>query len=207
MNTNTDTARIAAALAEPFAAEEVHWKPKKLYPKDNPTRALAIPYIDARLVMDRLDAVLGPANWKDEYEHLAGGAVLCKLSLRIEGEWLTKCDVGGESAQEDAADRAKSAVSDALKRAAVHWGLGRYLYKIPGQWLDFDRVKGFKQMPVLPAFAMPGGKALSAPKAPPPRKPAAAVNGYARDGTAPPPAVVQAPPEADGDDPESDIPF
>jgi len=213
MTDNTDAARIAEALAAPFEVSEIKWKPKKLHPKNDPTRALAIPYLDARLVMERLDYVLGPTNWKDEYEHIPGsnGAVLCKLSLRINGEWLTKCDVGGESAQEEAADRSKAAVSDALKRAAVHWSIGRYLYKVPGQWLDYDRQKGLKQIPVLPPFAVPGGKTSPAPKAQPQRKSAAmngtATNGTPQNGTASPRlALLEPPPEA-GDYNESDIPF
>ncbi len=51
---------------------------------------------------------------------------MCKLSLKIDGAWLTKCDVGGQSEQPDDGDRAKSAHSDALKRAAAAWGIGRY---------------------------------------------------------------------------------
>jgi hypothetical protein len=38
-----------------------------------------------------------------------------------------------------AGDRMKAAFSDALKRAAVKLGIGRFLYHVPGQWVDYDR--------------------------------------------------------------------
>jgi hypothetical protein len=48
---------LAQALAAPFAVEEVHFKPGALS-KDK-SKALALAYIDARTVMNRLDQVLG----------------------------------------------------------------------------------------------------------------------------------------------------
>ena len=84
-------------------------------------------YIDARHVMDRLDEVLGPANWEDSYRETPSGRVLCKLSLNIDGQWISKEDGAGETSFEGE----KGAISDALKRAAVKWGIGRYLYALP----------------------------------------------------------------------------
>jgi hypothetical protein len=133
-----DVARILKAFLEPFAADEIKYKPAKV--KDN--RCLALAYIDARLVLDRLDEVLGLNGWKDEYTVLPGGTeVECRLSIRIAGEWITKADVGGESEQPDGGDRMKAAYSDALKRAAVKFGIGRFLYRLPQQWMDYDPVR------------------------------------------------------------------
>src|SRR5438094_5089004 len=68
-------------------------------------------------------------------------------------------DVGGQSEQPDEGDRRKAAFSDALKRAAVKFGIGRYLYRLPAQWVDYDPVKKqLAQLPQLPAFALPKGK-------------------------------------------------
>ena len=111
----TPTQAIAKQLAAPFAANEVHLKPGAV----SGNRALAMPYIDARAVMDRLDAVLGIDGWRDAYETLDDGAVLCRLSCRIGETWIEKADVGGASGQPDPGDRRKAAFSDALKRAAV----------------------------------------------------------------------------------------
>lgn len=97
-----------------------------------------MPYIDARAVMDRLDRVLGIDGWRDAYEVLADGTVLCRLGCKIGRVWIVKADVGGASEQKDAGDRRKAAFSDALKRAAVKFGVGRYLYQLKPVWRDYD---------------------------------------------------------------------
>lgn len=94
------------------------------------TKALALAYITSRAVMDRLDAVAGPANWKDEYQFLSDG-VVCTLSLRIDGEWIAKTD----GAPYTNFEGFKGGISDSLKRAAVKWGIGRYLYALPAMWV------------------------------------------------------------------------
>src|SRR5581483_208283 len=119
-------------------------------------RALALGYVDARVIQDRLDEVLGVEGWQDEYECLPDGSVICRLRLRIGDAWVTKMDVGGPSEQPDGGDRMKAAFSDALKRAAVKFGVGRYLYRLPSQWVDYDPVKRqFRGTPNLPGQALP----------------------------------------------------
>lgn len=145
---NETTNEIAKQLAAPFAVNEVHLKPGAV----SGNRALAMPYIDARAVMDRLDAVLGLDGWKDAYETLDDGAVLCRLSCKIGETWIEKGDVGGASGQPDAGDRRKAAFSDALKRAAVKFGIGRYLYQSKAVWRDYDpRTRQFVKAPAAPA--------------------------------------------------------
>lgn len=52
----------------------------------------------------------------------------------------------------------KAAFSDALKRAAVKLGVGRYLYRLGGQWVDHDeKARQFKRTPTLPAWAVANG--------------------------------------------------
>jgi hypothetical protein len=144
---------ITAALAAPFDAGEVKFKPQAV--KNN--RALALAYVDARVIQDRLDEVLGVEGWQDEYQLLPDGSVVCKLTLKLGDQWITKMDVGSPSEQPDSGDRLKAAFSDALKRAAVKFGVGRYLYRLQSQWADYDPVKKqFARPPQLPAFAQPG---------------------------------------------------
>jgi hypothetical protein len=76
--------------------------------------------------MDLLDEVVGPQSWQDHYREVAG-KVYCDLSLNVGGEWITKSDCGAESHFE----REKGQASDAFKRAAVKWGIGRFLYQLP----------------------------------------------------------------------------
>ena len=80
-------------------------------------------YIDARQVMNRLDEVFDVGGWQAHYEHI-GGRMICKLSCLIGGKWVTKSDGAGDTNIEGD----KGGISDALKRAAVLWGIGRYLY-------------------------------------------------------------------------------
>jgi hypothetical protein len=152
---------ITQALAAPFDSSEVKFKPAVV----SGNRALALAYVDARVIQDRLDDVLGVEGWQDEYEILPDGSVVCKLRLRLGDEWITKMDVGGPSEQPDEGDRRKAAFSDALKRAAVKFGVGRYLYRLPSQWVDYDPHKRtFVRPPTLPRSAVPAKKEAPAPK-------------------------------------------
>lgn len=97
-------------LAAPFAFSEIEVKCQTVSKQSD--TALASPYFDARAVRNRLNAVLGRENWKPEYRDTPKG-VICALSLRINGEWVTK---------EDGADYTdiapfKGGISDAFKRA------------------------------------------------------------------------------------------
>jgi hypothetical protein len=177
MTTETTAARdadvraITAALSDPFEPTEVKFKPQMV--KNN--RALAMAYIDARLIQDRLDEVVGVENWEDAYKILTDGSVMCRLRVKLGDRWITKTDVGSPSEQPDSGDRLKAAFSDALKRAAVKFGIGRYLYRLKADWVDYDPVKKqLTQLPRLPAWALPrAAKPAPEPKAekPKPAKP------------------------------------
>ena len=156
-----DAKEITARLAAPFEPTEIKFKPQSV--KGN--RALALAYLDSRAVMDRLDDVLGTEGWMDEYHLLPDGSVMCKLQLHLGGNWVTKMDVGSMSEQPDGGDRMKAAFSDALKRAAVKFGIGRYLYRLQAVWADYDPAKRqFVSPPQLPASARPKPKVEAAAK-------------------------------------------
>lgn len=152
MSEQRTVGEIAKRLAEPFPAEEVEFRPGMV--KGN--RALALAYVNARTIMQRLDDVVGVEGWSDDYQPLEGGIMLCRLQVLLGGVWVVKADVGGMSEQPDGGDRAKASVSDALKRAAVKFGCGRYLYSLPTIWADYDpQRKQFTTVPQLPAWALP----------------------------------------------------
>jgi len=111
-----------------FPPESIHWRAQTVT-KDG-TKALALAYLDARDVMDRLDSVCGSENWQDRYE-FSGARTICYLSIRINDEWISKADGAGDTDVE----AEKGAISDALKRAAVKWGIGRYLYDMGNVWV------------------------------------------------------------------------
>lgn len=141
-----------ARLSDLFDPSMVKWKPSATT-KDK-TRAMAVAYIDARCVMDRLDEVVGPMGWSDSYKLLPNGCVECSLAVM----GVSKADVGSESEQPDDGDKTKAAYSDALKRAAVKFGIGRYLYKLPSAWVPYDESKRrLVETPRLPSWAIPSG--------------------------------------------------
>ncbi len=143
---------LTERLSAPFDSREVKFKPAVV----SGHRALALAYVDARVIQDRLDDVLGVTGWQDEYECLPDGSVVCRLRLRLGEEWIAKMDVGGQSEQPDEGDRRKAAFSDALKRAAVKFGIARYLYRLPQLWCDYDPQKRqFTRPPTLPPEALP----------------------------------------------------
>ena len=116
-------------LAEPFDLEDIEVRAGATN-GDN-TQCMALAYTTSRAVMDRLDNVVGPENWRDEYKEGPQGGVLCGISLFCGENWVTKWD-GAENTQYEAV---KGGLSDAFKRAAVKWGIGRYLYNLPNTWV------------------------------------------------------------------------
>lgn len=129
---------IHDALTAPFHADEVKFKPQAFHRESG--RALALPHIDARAVAARLDAVAGPEHWSDRYHLLPGSAVaiLCTLTIcGVAKEGIGEARITGNPEEE----LYKSAESDALKRAATKFGIGRYLYALPKQYLPYDGKK------------------------------------------------------------------
>ena len=94
------------------------------------TMALALPYIQARAIQNRLDDVVGFHNWQVSYREISGGFI-CSLSLCIDGVWITKEDGAGMTDFESI----KGGISNAFKRvAASGFGIGRYLYEFKKNW-------------------------------------------------------------------------
>lgn len=152
---------IAFELAAPFPPNEIRFRPGAV--KKDKTAALPLAYIDARSVLHRLDAVVGIANWRDRYTVLPGGCVECELSLRIDGEWIGKSDVGTPSDQHGG-DEVKAAYSDALKRAAVRWGIGRFLYDMEMPWTPINANGFFSVQPQIPEWCSPEAYYRNRPK-------------------------------------------
>lgn len=129
MNNETLTKQLSA----PFADSEIEWRVMRCGKTAKGVWAIIVPYVQSRAIMNRLDEVVGISNWKDSYESLPldnKQGCLCQLSLRIEDEWITKTD-GADYTNIEAT---KGGISDALKRAAVKFGIGRYLYSMPEFW-------------------------------------------------------------------------
>lgn len=121
-------------LKKPFPPSEINWRIGQAGKKKNgEIWAKVLAYLDSRAVMDRLDEVCGPGNWQTEYKEWSVGdahGVICGISIKIGDEWITKWDGAGNTDFE----AIKGGLSDSFKRAAVHWGIGRYLYGIGESW-------------------------------------------------------------------------
>jgi len=123
---------ITAKLAAPFPANVVSWRVGPTT-KDK-AKGMALAYIDARDVMNRLDEACGPFGWQSRHE-TDGKKVTCHIGIRApEGEWVWKSDGAGETDTEGE----KGSYSDSLKRAAVSWGVGRYLYDVDSPWVPIE---------------------------------------------------------------------
>jgi hypothetical protein len=122
-------------LSAEFHPASVHWRVQGTpFKGRDGYSALALAYLDARDVMDRLDDVCGPANWQTEFTETAKGRVICRLGILAGPDWVWKSDGAGDTDVEGD----KGGISDALKRAAVSWGIGRYLYRLPSPWVPCD---------------------------------------------------------------------
>jgi len=116
-------------LADPFPTNVVKWRAGPKRQSDGKIKPLA--YVDARIVMQRLDDVLGPENWQDEYIE-APKRIICRIGIKIDGEWIWKSDGAGDTDMEGE----KGGMSDAFKRAAVKFGIGRYLYGVDADYVE-----------------------------------------------------------------------
>ena len=116
-------------LAAPFTDEELEWRVQSCGKKGDKIWAIIVPYVQSRAIMDRLDSVVGPEGWADSYrETSAGGEDGYICTLAVKGV----CRQDGSPAS--AIEPIKGGISGALKRAAVKFGMGRYLYHFPIQW-------------------------------------------------------------------------
>jgi len=135
-------------LKNPFDPKFVKWRVGATN-KDK-TKGIALAYIDSREVMKRLDDVCGVDGWQDKYIPMDGGFI-CELSIKIGDQWITKSNAAGNTKVEPI----KGGASDALKRAAATWGIGRYLYYLPNVWVELNDHKQLAVQPQLPNWALP----------------------------------------------------
>lgn len=169
-----DYKSLMEALCKPFEPKDLEWRAQSATLKSGNNggyRVLIVPYVTSRAIMNRLDEVAG-AMWKDEYTPVSLGnnhGIRCILSLKIGDEWIRRED-GAETSK---MEPIKGGYSNALKRAGVKWGIGRYLYDLPPFWVDVLQqgqhyvngqfkikktdtwVSGYYNTPKLPDFAVP----------------------------------------------------
>ena len=185
------------SLKTPFPPDDIEWRVGRAgYARDGKSIwCMALAYVTNRAIMDRLDEVCGAENWRNEFREWHGQSQLCGISIKIGDEWITKWD----GADNTDIESTKGGLSDSMKRAAVQWGIGRYLYGLKedfativeerssvarrGSFKDKDKknVSFWWLPPHLPDWALPNGyaqkaatevqeKAQSQKQSPPPKR-------------------------------------
>ncbi len=96
--------------------------------------ATILAYKDARVDINRLNAVCGPLGWQREHKRDNHN---CVVSLWDESEnhWVSKEDTGTESM----AEAQKGLASDSFKRACFNWGIGIELYDYPLMQVELNK--------------------------------------------------------------------
>ena len=133
-----DIQAMRAGLSKPFAPEDLEWR-SQVTSKDK-SSGLAVPYVTNRAIQDRLDDVVGPENWHNEFKSWHGNgkreAQICGISIYFEGRgFITKWD----GAEDTDIEPVKGGLSDSMKRSAVQWGIGRVLYKMNPIWVGIEQ--------------------------------------------------------------------
>ena len=130
---------IAKALQAPFPDSDIEWRAQRSGIKNGKGWAVLLAYVTNRAIQERLDDAVGIENWKNEYLPAPDGGVMCGISIRFDSndEWITKWD-GAENTNVEAV---KGGLSGAMKRAAVQWGIGRYLYNLDATVVHLNEVK------------------------------------------------------------------
>lgn len=118
-------------LRAPFPASIIHVKIQSLNKARD--KAMLVKYLQHTDVLNRLEEV-DPAwhskvTWRQEFLGERNSPFCVSIALTIKG--VTRENVGE-------GDDPKSAYSDAIKRAAMLFGVGRYLYDEETQWVSYN---------------------------------------------------------------------
>jgi len=162
-------------IRKPFHVAEVEWRIQRSGYSGEKIWAVAVPYITARAVHDRLDEAFGSTGWYNEFRvmEVPGGVsgVICRMNyLDPEtAEWRYKENGAGQTHIEPF----KGGLSDAEKRAFEQLGGGRYLYNLGDEFVEVADKRNEKfcnyartpkphdkvfywAIPSLPDWAIPG---------------------------------------------------
>jgi len=159
-----------ADLKKPFPAEDIEWRVQRSGMSNGKPWAMVLAYVTNRAIMNRLDDVVGPENWMNRFMECESGAVECGIGIKCGDEWIWKYDAADRTQVEGT----KGGRSGAMKRAAVQWGIGRYLYMLDATFAECqverpqnrngwtqakaDGKTFYWKVPQLPEWALPGGE-------------------------------------------------
>ena len=176
--------QLRTALSAPFSSSDIEWRVSAT--NNEKTRGLAVPYVTNRAIQNRLDDTVGIDGWRNDFvPWKSEKAQLCGISIYFPAveAWITKWDGADDSDFESV----KGGLSDSMKRAAVEWTIGRYLYGMTQVWVSVNVSNNGKRITirdeerprldkahdewVFYLQAKERGENLPKPKAPPPLDP------------------------------------
>lgn len=137
--------RIQRELAQPFSESDLEWRVQASGAFNGNIWCRVLAYVTNRAIQTRLDNAVGVFNWKNEFAPLPNGSgtgSLCGISIKFDGEWVTKYD-GADNTQIEAT---KGGLSGSMKRAAVQFGIGRYLYDTDAYYAEIINPETFKKL-------------------------------------------------------------
>jgi len=160
-------------LQAPFHPDDIEWRVQR--ESRDGSSVLVLAYVTNRAIQARFDEVFGPFGWQNSYHEGPQGGLICKLGAydADSQQWVWKED-GAENTKVEAI---KGGLSSAMKRTAVQWGVGRYLYNLTDNWTKVQDTRpapnsqkqqaGFHKgkywsIPDLPEWALPGHSTISA---------------------------------------------
>lgn len=145
-------------LSAPFHPNQLEWRAGAT--TRDKERAMALPYVDSREIMERLDRILGPNNWKHTIVPNMDNIVV-HLSIRVGDEWITRSGIGSREDGEGQRGGDLSAAGKAtyaFRRAAAAFGISRYLWFYDAPWVPYNKEKRrLAQIPRLPKEMLPEG--------------------------------------------------
>lgn len=121
-------------LTAPILPNEIEWRVQS---QTSTGKLIVVPYINNRCVMHRFDAAFGPENWTSEFREISNGFI-CKLTVIIKNGEYTRIIHREDGASKTNIEPEKGGISDAMKRAAVQFGLGRCLYDYPRVMIECE---------------------------------------------------------------------
>lgn len=123
---------LRAVLSAPFSSSDIEWRVSATNAEK--TKGLAVPYVTNRAIQNRLDDTVGIDGWYNDFRPWKNGsAQLCGISIFFPP--LEQCLTKWDGADDSEFESVKGGLSDSMKRAAVEWSIGRYLYGMTQVWV------------------------------------------------------------------------
>ena len=138
-----ETKDYSKLLKEPFEESEIEWRVQRSGLSGKKGWAIVIPYLTNRAVQERLDEVFGVDGWENSFQATQDGkGYLCGIKAKFGDKWITKWD-GAEYTNVEAL---KGGLSSAMKRTAIQFGIGRYLYNFDEQFVTCSEVENQREV-------------------------------------------------------------